>query len=415
MPGAQLIGREGDDFLGKVKVKVGPVTSEFNGKAHFVERDREGAPRRDRRQRKGVARHRQRGRHHRRPAARGRRSHPRHRRHRPQDRRQARAVRQRNDAAGIGETAGRVRASRWRRSSPADHAERRGRTCAARIGRRPRLRAEPAPIDLLELAGGGMLKKYGPPVLAAMSRYCWWLSSWCVAADDERSALAAWRRPAPRSRWPWSPGCAPAASWCPQAARRCSCRRWPVAPSTRSQLYWAARLTLVNRVEDLAAFDAVFDAVFGDAVLGVDPPGLEQQQGVTALAGTRRRGRAGAAPDDGGVCRGSPTRPSVADAASDHHDATSGCRTPCPAGSWHAPTNRSNDSMPTICGCLVPGWSRRPPRWPRRRSLRRESAPTWQADRPARDHERVAGDGLGDGGSGAGPPPRTSAPYRAGV
>lgn len=39
MPGAQLTGREGDDFLGKVKIKVGPVTSEFNGKAHFVERD----------------------------------------------------------------------------------------------------------------------------------------------------------------------------------------------------------------------------------------------------------------------------------------------------------------------------------------------------------------------------------------
>ena len=39
MPGAQLTGREGDDFLGKVKIKVGPVTSEFSGKAHFVERD----------------------------------------------------------------------------------------------------------------------------------------------------------------------------------------------------------------------------------------------------------------------------------------------------------------------------------------------------------------------------------------
>jgi len=39
MPGAQLVGHEGEDYLGKVKVKVGPVTSEFNGKAHFVERD----------------------------------------------------------------------------------------------------------------------------------------------------------------------------------------------------------------------------------------------------------------------------------------------------------------------------------------------------------------------------------------
>ena len=39
MPGAQLVGREGDEFLGKVKLKVGPVNSDFNGKAHFIERD----------------------------------------------------------------------------------------------------------------------------------------------------------------------------------------------------------------------------------------------------------------------------------------------------------------------------------------------------------------------------------------
>jgi carbon monoxide dehydrogenase subunit G len=41
MPGAQLVGQEGDDYLGKIKVKVGPVTSEFSGKARFVERDGE--------------------------------------------------------------------------------------------------------------------------------------------------------------------------------------------------------------------------------------------------------------------------------------------------------------------------------------------------------------------------------------
>ncbi len=40
MPGAQMTGREGEDVLGKVKVKVGPVTSEFSGKVHFVEQDR---------------------------------------------------------------------------------------------------------------------------------------------------------------------------------------------------------------------------------------------------------------------------------------------------------------------------------------------------------------------------------------
>jgi hypothetical protein len=40
MPGAQLVGHEGDDYLGKVKIKVGPVTSEFSGKVRFVEQDR---------------------------------------------------------------------------------------------------------------------------------------------------------------------------------------------------------------------------------------------------------------------------------------------------------------------------------------------------------------------------------------
>jgi carbon monoxide dehydrogenase subunit G len=41
MPGAQMTGHDGENVLGKVKVKVGPVTSEFNGKVHFVERDRD--------------------------------------------------------------------------------------------------------------------------------------------------------------------------------------------------------------------------------------------------------------------------------------------------------------------------------------------------------------------------------------
>jgi carbon monoxide dehydrogenase subunit G len=41
MPGAQLIGQEGDDYLGKVKIKVGPVITEFTGKAKFVDLDRE--------------------------------------------------------------------------------------------------------------------------------------------------------------------------------------------------------------------------------------------------------------------------------------------------------------------------------------------------------------------------------------
>lgn len=39
MPGAVLTGRDGDTYNGKVKIKVGPVTSEYAGTASFVEKD----------------------------------------------------------------------------------------------------------------------------------------------------------------------------------------------------------------------------------------------------------------------------------------------------------------------------------------------------------------------------------------
>jgi carbon monoxide dehydrogenase subunit G len=42
LPGAQLTGVDGDVYRGKVKVKVGPVISEFAGTARFVERDDAG-------------------------------------------------------------------------------------------------------------------------------------------------------------------------------------------------------------------------------------------------------------------------------------------------------------------------------------------------------------------------------------
>ncbi|WP_210586282.1 SRPBCC family protein [Streptomyces sp. GESEQ-35] len=39
MPGAQLTGVEGDVYRGRVRVKVGPVVSQFAGTARFVEKD----------------------------------------------------------------------------------------------------------------------------------------------------------------------------------------------------------------------------------------------------------------------------------------------------------------------------------------------------------------------------------------
>ncbi len=46
-----------------------------------------------------------------------------------------------------------------------------------------------------------------------------------------------------------------------------------LVPRTSSELYWAARLTLVNRMEDLAAFDSVFAATFGDAPVAAEASG----------------------------------------------------------------------------------------------------------------------------------------------
>ena len=39
LPGAQLQEIEGDEYRGAVKVKVGPITAQYKGKATFVERD----------------------------------------------------------------------------------------------------------------------------------------------------------------------------------------------------------------------------------------------------------------------------------------------------------------------------------------------------------------------------------------
>jgi uncharacterized protein with von Willebrand factor type A (vWA) domain len=72
------------------------------------------------------------------------------------------------------------------------------------------------------------------------------------------------------------------------------------APRSLTELYWTARVTLVNRAQDLAVFDAVFDAVFRDAVLPVEGqaagPSAERRLDDTAPpSGTD----AGAASGDG--------------------------------------------------------------------------------------------------------------------
>src|SRR3712207_4053268 len=41
LPGATIDGREGDDYTGRMKVKVGPINATYQGKLRFVELDQE--------------------------------------------------------------------------------------------------------------------------------------------------------------------------------------------------------------------------------------------------------------------------------------------------------------------------------------------------------------------------------------
>lgn len=54
-------------------------------------------------------------------------------------------------------------------------------------------------------------------------------------------------------------------------------------PDSRSQLYWAARITLIRRQSDLAAFDAVFAAVF-DRAKAPDPRRQRDPRGDTLVS-----------------------------------------------------------------------------------------------------------------------------------
>jgi len=180
MPGAQLIGREGDDYLGKVKVKVGPVTSEFTGKAHFVDVDPE--------HRKAVI------------DARGREArgtgnaaavvtaqvHPDGNRSHVTVDTDLKIVGKLAQFGGgmlqqvseklLGQFVEALEAKLAGAGEPT--AESAGESAAGEVptparapaaGAPVTAAAEPAPIDLLELAGGGALKKYGPALLIGLA------------------------------------------------------------------------------------------------------------------------------------------------------------------------------------------------------------------------------------------------------
>jgi hypothetical protein len=147
-------------------------------------------------------------------------------------------------------------------------------------------------------------------------------------------------------------------------------RRW--WPQTRSDLYWIARLTMVNRAEDLPGFDSVFNAVFADAVLGLDPPGLKQSLGTTTAADPGAPGPQHALAD-GGLPWTTRT-PSITAAPADHASDI-GIPDALPSrivARADEPFDRFDPADLRLIGVWL---EQAVARWPRRRSMRREPRP----------------------------------------
>ncbi|ORB41638.1 vWA domain-containing protein [Mycobacterium persicum] len=142
-----------------------------------------------------------------------------------------------------------------------------------------------------------------------------------------------------------------------------------LVPHTAATLYWAARVTLVNRMEDLVAFDAVFTAVFGAidaAVVGPRAPSLPLAAPRAPAAGTVHRAGGGAdtlpwatrtSPDGTGAPGPSVHLPEYLPSRI--------------AALTDEPFDRFDPDDPRLLGEWLETAVRR---WPRRRSLRLESS-----------------------------------------
>ena len=144
-----------------------------------------------------------------------------------------------------------------------------------------------------------------------------------------------------------------------------------LAPRSRSELYWAARLTLVNRVEDLNAFDAAFDAVFGHAGVGLDPPARRLQRGAAVAQAPGVRTGDGPALDAGGLPWA--TRPSVV-VTTEHPDNAAAIPDVLPSR-LVARADEPFEQFDTRDLALLGTWMEQATgRWPQRRSMRREAS-----------------------------------------
>ncbi|MBX7431873.1 VWA domain-containing protein [Mycobacterium sp. Y57] len=142
-----------------------------------------------------------------------------------------------------------------------------------------------------------------------------------------------------------------------------------LTPMTRRDLYWIARLTLVNRAEDIAAFDAVFDAVFTGVALGMDPASRKATAGGAVGSVPDAAPGEGAALDGAGLPWVTPPRSvSAADAADAPVTLPDVLPSRLALRADEPFENFDEDDLRLIGGWLEQSVAR----WPRRRTLRRE-------------------------------------------
>lgn len=144
-----------------------------------------------------------------------------------------------------------------------------------------------------------------------------------------------------------------------------------LVPSARSQLYWTGRLTLVNRAEDLPAYDAVFEAVFADAVLETDPIVRTALQGPSASAVPATGQRSNSGPEAGGLPWA--TRPPSLGAAEDDDDDSAAIPDMLPSrivARAEEPFEKFDEADLRLIGIWL---EQSLSRWPMRRSLRAEA------------------------------------------
>ena len=139
-----------------------------------------------------------------------------------------------------------------------------------------------------------------------------------------------------------------------------------LVPRSRTELYWAARLTLINRVDDLVAFDAVFAAAFADGVAGVDPQARHQRRNRSSAP----TGGTDAGPAvEGDEVPWTTRRPASAAARRDRAVAVPDVLPSRIVAHADEPFERFDAQDLRLLGSWL---ERAMDRWPRRRSMRRE-------------------------------------------